>query len=285
MDNQHAAGSLFRHGVASGDPLPHQVVIWTRITRPGAAAAPAAEPIPVAWSVAADPDLRELVAHGETIAAAERDWTVHVDVTGLAPGTMYFYWFFALGEGSPVGRTKTLPESTDHLRLAMVSCAKYNAGFFNAFSRIADRPDLDFLLHLGDYIYEAAQKPPASQTPGADIGRPFDPLHECVTLADYRTRYGQYRLDPDVQADARRPADDRHDRRPRACRRGMAQRLGRARRRARWTLGGPAGRRVPGTVGVVAGPATGPGRSGARLPERRLRRPGGPVPHRHAIAA
>ena len=82
---------------------------------------------------------------------------------------------------------------------AMVSCAKFNAGFFNAYARIAERDDLDFLLHLGDYIYEASNTPPASQTPGADIGRPFDPLHECVTLDDYRTRYGQYHRDPDVQ--------------------------------------------------------------------------------------
>ena len=81
----------------------------------------------------------------------------------------------------------------------MVSCAKFNAGFFNAYARIAARDDLDFLLHLGDYIYEASNTPPASQTPGADIGRPFDPLHECVTLDDYRTRYTQYRRDPDVQ--------------------------------------------------------------------------------------
>src|SRR5262249_10019318 len=97
--------------------------------------------------------------------------------------------------------TKTLPEGTlDHLRFAMVSCAKFNAGFFNAYARIAEREDLDFVLHLGDYIYEAAQNPPASQTPGADIGRPFEPRNECITLADYRTRYAQYHADPDVQA-------------------------------------------------------------------------------------
>jgi len=56
------------------------------------------------------------------------------------------------------------------------------------------------VLHLGDYIYEASETPPANQTPGAGIGRPFEPLNECVTLADYRTRYAQYRADPDTQA-------------------------------------------------------------------------------------
>jgi alkaline phosphatase D len=88
----------------------------------------------------------------------------------------------------------------------MVSCAKYNAGYFNAYRRIAERDDLDFVLHLGDYIYEAAQVPPKSQTPGADIGRPFEPRDECRTLEDYRTRYALYRRDPDVQAmHARQP--------------------------------------------------------------------------------
>ena len=79
------------------------------------------------------------------------------------------------------------------MRFATCSCAKFNAGYFNAYARIAERDDLDFLLHLGDYIYEAANKPAAGQTPGADIGRPFEPDGECRTLAEYRTRYAQYR--------------------------------------------------------------------------------------------
>ena len=82
----------------------------------------------------------------------------------------------------------------------MCSCAKHNAGFFNAYARIAERDDLDFLLHLGDYIYEASNIPAKGQTPGADIGRDFDPLGECRTLDEYRTRYRQYHRDPDVQA-------------------------------------------------------------------------------------
>ncbi|HEY2980212.1 MAG TPA: alkaline phosphatase D family protein [Anaerolineales bacterium] len=86
-----------------------------------------------------------------------------------------------------------------HIRFAQASCAKFNAGFFNAYARMAEHDDLDFLLHLGDYIYEASNTPPAGQTPGADIGRPFEPLHECKTLADYRMRYSQYHRDPDVQ--------------------------------------------------------------------------------------
>jgi alkaline phosphatase D len=142
-----------------------------------------------------------LVAAGEASAGPTTDHTVSVDVGGLRPGAQYRYGFEAAGVASPIGRTRTLP-ATDAtaIRIAQVSCAKFNAGFFNAYARLADRRDLDFVLHLGDYIYEASNTPPASQTPGADIGRPFDPLHECRTLADYRSRYAQYRSDPDVQA-------------------------------------------------------------------------------------
>jgi alkaline phosphatase D len=183
----------FVHGIASGDPLSDRVVIWTRVSSVDDAA------VEVAWKVARDDALSDVVASGRAITGPERDYTLSVDVPGLDPDTVYFYAFDAAGEHSPVGRTRTLPERTEHLRFAMVSCAKFNAGFFNAYRRIAQRQDLQFLLHLGDYIYEASNKPPPTQTPGADIGRPFDPLHECVTLDDYRRRYAQYRRDPDVQ--------------------------------------------------------------------------------------
>ncbi|MEA2677768.1 MAG: alkaline phosphatase [Chloroflexota bacterium] len=136
------------------------------------------------------------------MATADSDFTVSVDVGGLEPGTHYWYRFeTADGAKSPTGRTKTLPVgNVQNVKFAVVSCAKFNSGFFNGYARIAERSDLDFVLHLGDYIYEASQRPPAGQTPGADIGRPFEPLNECVTLADYRTRYAQYRADPDAQA-------------------------------------------------------------------------------------
>ena len=186
--------NVFVHGVASGDPLEDRVVIWTRVTTP------TPEPVEVNWKIASDSDLNKIIASGTALAQADADYTVNVDVTGLEPASRYFYQFEALGQTSPIGRTKTLPTNgVQHLRFAQVSCAKFNAGFFNAYSRIAARDDLDFLLHLGDYIYEASNKPPASQTPGADIGRPFDPLHECKTLEDYRRRYAQYHRDPDVQ--------------------------------------------------------------------------------------
>src|SRR5688500_2237157 len=185
--------NTFAHGVASGDPTGEAVVIWTRLSGQ-------AYPAEVAWEVALNPGFARIAASGYTTATAERDWTVHVDVHGLRSATTYYYRFQAAGQQSPRGRTRTLGTGPiEHARFAFMSCAKFNAGHFNVYSRVAARDDLDFLLHLGDYIYEASNTPPASQTPGADIGRPFDPLHECVTLDDYRTRYRQYHRDPMVQ--------------------------------------------------------------------------------------
>lgn len=186
--------NIFIHGVASGDPLRDRVILWTRVT------VNELDTVEVTWEVASDINFTNIVASGKTTAKNEDDHSVHVDPAGLKPGEQYYYRFHALQQTSATGRTKTLPsEDVKHIRFAQVSCAKYNAGYFNAYARIAEREDLDFLLHLGDYIYEAANTPPAGQTPGADIGRPFEPLHECKTLEDYRMRYSQYHRDPDIQ--------------------------------------------------------------------------------------
>jgi alkaline phosphatase D len=186
------ASREFLHGVASGDPLTDRVVLWTRVTTEE-------ESVPVEWALARDAALTDVVARGTATAHAANDHTVHVDPDGLEPDTTYHYRFATGASVSPTGRTKTLPADCERLRFAICSCAKFNAGFFNAYAAIAEHERLDFLLHLGDYIYEASNTPPKSQTPGADIGRPFDPLGECRTLADYRRRYAQYRRDVDVQ--------------------------------------------------------------------------------------
>lgn len=202
--------TAFLHGIASGDPEQTRVIIWTRVT------APQPGRVEVQLEVSRHRNFRTLVAHGTAWAEPDHDYCVSVDVDELHPGSRYYYRFIALGETSPRAQTKTLPaEGAQHLRFAQVSCAKFNAGFFNAYRRISERPRLDFLLHLGDYIYEASNTPPANQTPGADIGRPFDPLNECKTLGDYRRRFAQYHLDPDVQAMHRSlpliPAWDDHE--------------------------------------------------------------------------
>lgn len=178
----------FLHGVASGDPLSDRVVIWTRVTpdRPG-------EVIPVTWRVATDPGLSEVVAQGQAKAASTRDWCVKVDVAGLRAGTTYYYRFASGGRTSITGRTRTAPAgAVDRLRFAVVSCSNYPEGYFNAYRNIAGRHDLDAVVHLGDYVYEYGA--------AGELGRAADPPREMVTLDDYRTRYAQYRLDPDLRA-------------------------------------------------------------------------------------
>ncbi|MDX6636711.1 MAG: alkaline phosphatase [Solirubrobacterales bacterium] len=186
-------GGVFQHGVASGDPLTDAIVLWTQVTTADGS-------VPVTWTLARDRDLKDVVASGEATAEAEHDHTVHVDVRNLESSQELYYGFSALGSESPVARTRLLPENPDRIRFATCSCARFDAGYFNAYRRIAAREDLNFLLHLGDYIYETSNTPPKNQVPSANIGRPFEPQGECVTLDDYRTRYRQYRRDPDIQA-------------------------------------------------------------------------------------
>lgn len=180
----------FAHGVASGDPAPDGAVVWTRFKGSDA-------PVPVDWVVTDIAD--RVVAKGTLLAEPAHDWTVRRPVTGLGADTQYRYQFFAGGIESRVGSFRTLPIAARAVRFAAICCAKYNAGYFNAYAALARRDDLDFVLCLGDYIYEAANHPPASQTPGAGIGRDFVPDHECRSLADYRSRYAQYRTDPALQ--------------------------------------------------------------------------------------
>ncbi len=182
----------FRHGVASGDPLPDRVVLWTRVTSRDN------DPVDVRWRVARDPELRDVVAHGTEATGPGTDFTVHVDVRDLDASSTYYYAFDALGERSPIGRTKTGPLGRcERLSLAVVSCAKYTAGYFNVYARLAEREDVDYVVHVGDYIYEYGHEDPKS--PGPKIGRGVEPPHEARTLADYRTRYAHYRRDPDLQ--------------------------------------------------------------------------------------
>jgi alkaline phosphatase D len=184
-----AVDGIFQHGVASGDPLDDRVVLWTRVSPPEGVAS-----VAVDFVVARDPGLTDVVRSGRVTATPARDFTVKPDVKGLQPGTTYYYGFAALGSLSPVGRTRTLPVgAVDRLRMAVVSCSNHAAGYFNAYARIAERADLDLVLHLGDYLYEYG-----SGTYGNV--RPAEPPTEIVTLSDYRTRHAQYKRDADLQA-------------------------------------------------------------------------------------
>lgn len=186
------ASPVFRHGVASGDPRADRVLLWTRVSGGSGEVA-------VRWTLAANPAMTRVVARGETRTGAERDFTVKVDATGLAPGTTYYYRFEALGGRSVVGRTRTLPAAgASRVRMALTSCSNYPYGYFNAYARMAERADLDLVLHVGDYIYDYHQG--RYFDPDLAKDRSVDPPTEILVLADYRKRYALYRTDPDLQA-------------------------------------------------------------------------------------
>ena len=186
------ADAVFRHGVASGDPLADRVILWTRVT-PAAATGE----VTVSWQVARDPKFGQVVSRGEARTGAARDFTVKVDVPRLAAGTTYYYRFESLGARSAIGRTRTLPrEGVSRLRLGVVSCSNLPQGYFNAYACLARRADLDAILHLGDYIYEYPNK---GYGDGTALGRIPSPDKEMVALQDYRARHAQYKADPDSQ--------------------------------------------------------------------------------------
>ncbi|MEM9720283.1 MAG: alkaline phosphatase D family protein [Bacteroidota bacterium] len=180
----------FYHGVASGDPLHTQVIIWTRVTPDSMEIE-----VPVSWVMATDTLMENIVATGDTTTNANRDYTVKVDVAGLAPNTTYYYLFTVGGQNSLIGRTKTAPESEDHLRFAVVSCNNYEGGYFNAFGRVASRNDLHAVIHLGDYIYEQEANVYGDTSLTSRRHQDF----EAVSLDEYRARYSLYRLDSDLR--------------------------------------------------------------------------------------
>ncbi len=182
----------FYHGVASGDPLKDRVIIWTRVT-PNLQKA-----VEVKWSISEQSNMSVPIKTGVLQTDSTKDYTVKIDVTGLSPNTKYYYQFEALKGKSAIGRTKTTPANqTNGVQLAIVSCSNYEAGYYNAFARIAEREDLDAVVHLGDYIYEYGPGTYGDKSLGT--ARQHLPRKEILTLADYRTRYAQYRLDADFQ--------------------------------------------------------------------------------------
>ncbi len=184
----------FYHGVASGDPLANQVIIWTRLTPDSTHQM--GDTLRGQWFVALDTAMTQMVQQGGFTTDSSRDFTIKVDVTGLQPGSTYYYMFSHAGRNSLRGKTKTLPVgAVGRLKFAVASCNNYEAGFFNAFKQIAQRNDLDAVLHLGDYIYEYPHGLVDDTVPGRAHQN-----FESVSVGQYRARYSLYRLDPDLQA-------------------------------------------------------------------------------------
>ncbi|MGC5307423.1 alkaline phosphatase D family protein [Micromonospora zamorensis] len=187
----------FKLGVASGDPAPDSVVLWTRLApsplNADGQGGMANADVTVEWQVSTTDRFTSLVASGSVVARYADAHSVHAIAGGLAADSDYYYRFRAQGQISPVGRTRTAPAPGSFGRdlvMAFASCAHYEAGYYTAYRRMAeDNPGL--ILHLGDYIYEGGVNTSAvRQHVGAEI----------VSLADYRRRYALYKSDPDLQA-------------------------------------------------------------------------------------
>jgi alkaline phosphatase D len=196
----------FPQGVASGDPTPDGVLLWTRVEAASR----------VRYEVARDDAFRDVVASGDAEVSATRDRTVRIDIGGLAAGTTYWYRFVAIGEGtaygvvSPVGRTRTAPapDADVPVRIALASCQDFAGRWFHAWRALLDRDDVDLVLFIGDYIYETVGHlgvaPPPERTlelpDGMALDDPLKGDRAAVTLEDYRALYRQYRRDPDLRA-------------------------------------------------------------------------------------
>lgn len=188
------SGYPFSLGVASGDPLPDGVVLWTRLAPdPLNGGGMPDVNVPMQWQIAADENMRRVIKVGTVMATPDLAHSVHVDVRGLKPGQWYWYQFRVGNEVSPIGRTRTAPglhEHVEELKFAFASCQDWQNGYYPAYRHMAEE-DIDLVVHLGDYIYEY----------GPETGGPRQHNSpEIVTLADYRNRYALYKTDPNLQA-------------------------------------------------------------------------------------
>jgi alkaline phosphatase D len=188
------ADDPFTLGVASGDPAPRGVVLWTRLAPKPLephGGMPAAN-VEVSWELAADESFGTVVQRGKTLATPQLAHSVHIEADGLEPESWYWYRFRAGDAESPIGRTRTMPRrdaSPEQLKFAFASCQHFEQGLYTAYEHMA-KDDLDLVFHLGDYIYE---------DPGDDDGVRKHVTPEIRSLEDYRIRHAQYKTDKLLQ--------------------------------------------------------------------------------------
>lgn len=188
------AADPFSLGVASGDPDATSVVLWTKLAPepldPDGGMKP--ERVSVAWEIAEDDAMKKVVRSGTAVATPQLGHTVHVEAGGLRPDRWYWYRFRVGDAVSPTGRTRTLPAADampERMKFAFASCQNYEQGLYTAYEQMA-KDDLDLVFHLGDYIYEYAGR-------DKQVRKHSGPKDtKLITLADYRSRYVQYRSDP-----------------------------------------------------------------------------------------
>lgn len=185
----------FLHGVASGDPLKDRVILWTRITPLDTSLR-----LEVVWEIATDDKFTQVINTGKVQTASAQDFTVKVDADKLKSGQTYYYRFKFGSVISPVGRTKTLPETASSVQFAVCSCSNYPAGYFYVYKEMA-KQEVDAIIHLGDYIYEYGKDGYATEE-AVRLGRTLaaDNDKEIIKLDDYRKRYALYHTDNDLQA-------------------------------------------------------------------------------------
>ena len=184
----------FKLGIASGDPQADGFVLWTRLAPdPLARGGMGTDPVPVEWEVATDDGMQTVVQQGVALATADLAHSVHVEVAGLPAGRPYWYRFRAGSETSPIGRTRTAPDPAAvpaRLRFAFASCQHWEFGHYGAYHHM-QADDVDFVVHLGDYIYESSARTPPVRRHG---------LSEPTDLDGYRRRHALYKTDGDLQA-------------------------------------------------------------------------------------
>jgi alkaline phosphatase D len=193
FDYPTALSMPFAHGVASGDPLPTRVILWTRLTYE--------EPPErrfVDYEVGTDPEFSEVITEGTIQTGPARDWTVKADATGLEPGTTYYYRFHTEEATSIVGRTRTAPVGdVSELRFGVVACTSYWSGHFNGYGRLADRDSLDLILHVGDYVYDFPDPQEFRRARHDIFDEEYVDFRRWETLEEVRRRYALYYSDPD----------------------------------------------------------------------------------------
>ncbi|MFF3848933.1 alkaline phosphatase D family protein [Streptomyces sp. NPDC002328] len=204
LDAARITEDPFTLGVASGDPLPDSVVLWTRLApvpyEPGGGLA--GQSVAVEWEVAEDERFASVVRTGAATAWPEYNHTLHVDIAGLQPGRTYYYRFRTGSWISETGRTRTAPapgSAVTGLALAAVSCQAYHDGYYTAHRHVAE-DDVDLVFHLGDYLYEYAVDSVGGARRYTDRVLPEVFNRETITLAEYRLRYALYKSDPDLRA-------------------------------------------------------------------------------------
>lgn len=201
----------FALGVASGEPRPDSVLLWTRLypgpAVPGQSATAdqqiahfreksgltAGSTCKVSYEVFADEALKKTIHRGEFVTHSERAWSVHARIQGLAPDRHYWYRFRCGDAVSPVGHTRTAPAvhaATDRLRLALASCQHYEQGHYPAHAEMARQP-VDVVLFVGDYIYESSNPNYRVRLHTGGVPK---------SLEAYRERHALYKLDADLRA-------------------------------------------------------------------------------------